>query len=198
MLPKWSILLVLLGFNTFQKILRLPFEVQFRKRQKNAVKVNQYDALEKVLLYGLSIGLLFFPILWALTNWFLFAERPNSWGWFVSGVVVILFSLVVFWKTHHDLAENWSPTLMVMEEHHLVTTGIYRNVRHPMYLAELLFCVGQILLVPNWFVGSSALFFFLILIGVRIPREERLMIAEFGEAYLTYRKRTGSIFPKTK
>ena len=190
--------MVLLGFNTFQKMLRLPFEMQFRKRQKNAVKVNQYDSLEKALLYGLSIGLLFLPMFWVFTDWFLFAERINTWGWFASGVVMIIISLIVFWKTHQDLAENWSPTLMVMEEHHLVTTGIYRKVRHPMYLAELLFCVGQILLVPNWFAGSSALFFFLILIVVRIPREESLMLAEFGEAYETYRNRTGSIFPKIK
>jgi len=198
MFPKWVYLTFVLGFNVVQKLLRLPYEMRFKKQLKDTVKVNQYDVLEKVLLYGLSIGLLFIPLAWTLTQWFMFSERTYSEVLFICGIIVMILSLGLFWKTHHDLADNWSPTLMVMEDHRLITTGIYKKIRHPMYTAELLFCVAQLLIIPNWLVGASSLFFFLILIIVRIPREEALMIAEFGDEYLQYQSVTGGIFPKIK
>jgi protein-S-isoprenylcysteine O-methyltransferase Ste14 len=34
---------------------------------------------------------------------------------------------------------NWSIALEVREKHQLVTQGIYRHIRHPMYLALLLY-----------------------------------------------------------
>ncbi|HUP57181.1 MAG TPA: isoprenylcysteine carboxylmethyltransferase family protein [Bdellovibrionota bacterium] len=50
-------------------------------------------------------------------------------------IPMLLAGLVVFWLAHRDLVENWSVTLELKEGHSLVTTGIYRRIRHPMYTA---------------------------------------------------------------
>jgi len=43
------------------------------------------------------------------------------------------------------------------KEHRLVTAGVYRHIRHPMYAAIFLWCLAQGLLLPNWLAGWSAL-----------------------------------------
>ena len=87
-------------------------------------------------------------------------------------------------------------TLELNADHRLVTNGLYRAVRHPMYSSFLVLGVGQALLVPNWIAGLSGLASVLLLIAVRLPREEAMMIEEFGDQYRDYRKRTGAVLPR--
>jgi protein-S-isoprenylcysteine O-methyltransferase Ste14 len=75
------------------------------------------------------------------------------------------------------------------EEHYLVTTGFYRFIRHPSYL-------GQFLLLMGWFLVFRCWIGFLLccaLIPPAIPqmrKEEAKLLAEFGEPYAAYQKRT--------
>ena len=74
--------------------------------------------------------------------------------------------------------------------------GVYRFVRHPMYAAHLLWAVAQVLLIPNWITGPAMLVFFVPMYLVRVPREERMMLEHFGDAYRRYRARTGAVLPR--
>jgi protein-S-isoprenylcysteine O-methyltransferase Ste14 len=53
----------------------------------------------------------------------------------------------------------------------------------------------------SWVLVSANLLFLVyyvlsvLLIVVRIPREERMMLEEFGEEYRIYMKRTGRLLP---
>ena len=105
-------------------------------------------------------------------------------------------SLYIFWRSHVNLRHNWSPSLQISQEQTLITDGIYTYIRHPMYAAELLFCLGQLLLLPNWIAGLSGLFSFLLLYCVRVPQEEKMMEEAFGNAYVQYKKRTEAIIPR--
>ena len=64
---------------------------------------------------------------------------------FAAGLVCLAAGLWFFHRSHADLGTNWSLTLEVREKHQLVTGGIYRRVRHPMYMALFLYSVGQAL-----------------------------------------------------
>jgi protein-S-isoprenylcysteine O-methyltransferase Ste14 len=111
------------------------------------------------------------------------------------GLLVAIAALVMFHLTHRALGRNWSISLDVREDHQLVTDGIYRRVRHPMYSAFWLWAIAQALLLPNWVAGLSGLIGFGILFFGRIAREERMMLEAFGDSYRTYMARTGRIFP---
>ena len=65
-----------------------------------------------------------------------------------------------------------------------------------MYAAILLFDVAQGLMLANWLAGWSALAAFLLLYVIRAPREERMMVDGFGDAYRDYMRRTGRLFPR--
>jgi len=137
----------------------------------------------------------FVPLIWVVSPAFSFAEYPLYAGLLVAGVVCLVAGLWLFYRSHADLGTNWSITLEVREGHRLVTHGIYRHVRHPMYLALLLYSLGQTLVIPNWVAGPSYLVTFGVLFVLRVGPEERLMREEFGKDYESYMARTRRLVP---
>ncbi len=77
----------------------------------------------------------------------------------------------------------------------LVTGGVYRYIRHPMYASMWLWGIAQALLLWNWIAGWASLVLFLPLYVLRVPREERMMHEYFGDAYRTYMNRTARVIP---
>jgi protein-S-isoprenylcysteine O-methyltransferase Ste14 len=84
----------------------------------------------------------------------------------------------------------------VREQHRLITNGVYRRIRHPMYAALLLYSVGQALVIPNWVAGPSYLVAFAILFVFRVQAEERMMLEQFGDDYAAYMARTDRLVPR--
>ncbi len=74
----------------------------------------------------------------------------------------------------------------------LVTEGLYRLVRHPLYLFGLLFIWLTPLMTVNMLVVYISL---TVYIFVGASFEERKLSREFGQAYLEYRSRTPMIIP---
>jgi protein-S-isoprenylcysteine O-methyltransferase Ste14 len=173
-------------------LVRFPYE---RRARKAKVTSSRRDALELTLL-GISLtGLGIIPIIYVFTGFPAFANRTFiPWVAWV-GVVPALGSLWLFWRTHKELGRNWSVSLEVRDKHQLVTNGVYRYVRHPMYSAFFLWAVAQLLLLPNWVAGISGLIGFGTLFSFRVGREEQLMLEAFGEQYREYMTRTARIIP---
>ncbi len=146
-------------------------------------------------LWGIAILM---PLAHLFTDWLSFANYrlPAFVGWL--GTAVFIAGLWLLWKSHADLGQNWSVSLEIKEGHSLVTSGSYRYIRHPMYSAHGLWCIGQALLVHNWLAGLASLAVFLPLYWLRVPREEGMMLAQFGEEYRAYIERTGQIIPRLR
>lgn len=171
----------------------------FEQRSKAAGEVvKRVDRGETILIMIMAIGGMLVPIVYLLTPFLSFADYrlPQFAPWL--GTVLIVLSLVLFWKSHADLAENWSRTLEMRKGHRLVTDGVYRLVRHPMYTAIWLFSIAQGLLLQNWLAGWSALVAFAIMYFVRVGNEERMMSAHFGKEYDDYLSKTGRLIPKIR
>jgi protein-S-isoprenylcysteine O-methyltransferase Ste14 len=113
------------------------------------------------------------------------------WVGFALGLVS-----VAFWTwTQVALGMQWSPQLRLHKGHHLITTGPYAHLRHPMYAAISGFGIGLALVSANWVFAALTL---LVLIGlaVRVPQEEQMMIDEFGDEYRTYMRQAGKFLPR--
>ena len=135
------------------------------------------------------------PLIWVASPALSFAEYPLRLGPLVAGVVCLVVGLWLFYRSHADLGTNWSITLQVREHHRLITHGVYRHVRHPMYVALLLYSVGQALVLPNWVAGPSYLITFGILFVFRVRAEEKMMLEEFGDEYAAYMAQTKRLVP---
>jgi protein-S-isoprenylcysteine O-methyltransferase Ste14 len=74
----------------------------------------------------------------------------------------------------------------------LITGGLYRLVRHPLYLGGLVFIWASPFMTRNLLVLFIAFSLYLV-VGAHV--EERKLIAEFGEEYARYRRRTPMFCP---
>ena len=158
------------------------------------VKRNARGALETGLLTVAWLGF-FLPLVWLVSPLLDFAEYTLHPVPYAVGVVTLAVGLYLFHRSHADLGTNWSLTLEVRENHRLVTAGIYRHVRHPMYLALLVYSVGQALVVPNWIAGPSYGVAMGFLFAFRLGPEERMMVEEFGKDYEAYMGQTKRLVP---
>jgi protein-S-isoprenylcysteine O-methyltransferase Ste14 len=137
----------------------------------------------------------FVPLIWAVTPVFDFADYPLHPIPFLAGALGLALGLWLFHRSHADLGTNWSITLELRERHQLVTSGVYRWVRHPMYLGLLIYSVGQALVLPNWLAGPSYGVAMALLFAFRVGPEERLMLEEFGKDYEAYQATTKRLVP---
>lgn len=137
----------------------------------------------------------FLPLIWIVAPVFAFAEYSLRPVPLLAGIVCLAVGLWLFARSHADLGTNWSLTLEVRENHQLVTQGVYRYARHPMYLALLVYSVGQALVLPNWIAGPSYGIAMALLFAFRLGPEERMMVEEFGKDYEAYRRQTKCLIP---
>lgn len=173
-------------------VIRLPFE---RKVKRERV-IDARDRLRELVLLSCStMGLGIVPLLWATSPIFNAANYPYSLLQFVLGTLTFIFSLWLFRRTHRDLGKNWSVTLEIKDTHKLITGGVYRHVRHPMYSAFFLWALAQLILIPNGIAGPAGLIGFGILYAFRIGREEKMMLDTFGDEYRAYSARTARLIP---
>ncbi len=96
------------------------------------------------------------------------------------------------------------------EERRIITTGIYANIRHPLYLSFFLIPIGMFLITLNY-VGILLLPPFLFFTNSdlevcgrkgkmtflikAIECEEMALIQRFGKEYEEYMKGTGRLLP---
>lgn len=151
---------------------------------------------EKFVMALTGVGVMLLPILYAATPLLdIFNYRPTRAAQ-VGGIGVMCVGLILFWLAHRDLGRNFSRTLEIHTGHQLVTGGLYRWCRHPIYAAIWLVALAQALILPNWLAGLGGLVGFGAMYFVRVPKEEAMMRRTFGPAYDDYALRTGRVFPK--
>jgi protein-S-isoprenylcysteine O-methyltransferase Ste14 len=171
----------------------------FDHRNKNNEKLlSRIDGRDRLLILVMLIGGILLPVLYLFTPWLAFADYRLPTFVLSIGAVVMVGALLLFWRSHSDLGENWSISLEIRKGHQLVTHGVYRWIRHPMYAAIWLFSLAQGLLLQNWLAGWSAFVAFAIMYFFRITKEERMMTEFFGPQYSDYQQRTGRLFPRLK
>lgn len=118
-----------------------------------------------------------------------------TWGFLFMGV-----GYVLFFSAHKTLGENWSSLIdkEVTRDKKLIQKGIYKYVRHPMYLTSFITLLGFGFLTANWLIFLVPFFILLIFYFYKVPREEKFLVKHFGKEYEKYRKMTGGFFPKFK
>ena len=190
MSPWFAKTIILLG-SIVMIIIRAPYG--HRSRKIKVVK-SRKGSLETLLLMLVWLGF-FLALVWVAKPVLSFADYPLRPVPLIAGSLCLALGLWLFHRSHADLGTNWSITLEVREKHQLVTQGVYRRVRHPMYLSFLLYSAGQALALPNWVAGPSYLVAFGLLFAFRVGAEERMMLEEFGQDYEAYMARTKRLVP---
>ena len=166
-----------------------------RKTDQNVIVDAHKIAREKRLRLFMLFGVLILPLTYILTPWLAIANYTLPIWVNLLGILMLVSSLWLLWRSHHDLGKNWSPTLQIREEQTLITNGIYQKVRHPMYTSLWLWVIAQALVLTNWIAGLSGMVTFGALYFTRVGEEEKMMLEQFGEEYKAYMRRTKRLLP---
>jgi protein-S-isoprenylcysteine O-methyltransferase Ste14 len=165
------------------------------------------DKLDRIENEG---GLLFFVIrlagfsLWIIC--FLFPFFPQLFSRFafsptlltqIPGLLMAIISLPLGLWVFKSIGKNITDTVTTRTNHELVTTGIYKHIRHPLYTAGFLLFAGLGLLASNWLMLILTLIVVAALV-IRTGKEEKKLMERFGNIYVIYSKNTGRFFPLLK
>lgn len=121
-----------------------------------------------------------------------FGWQGGYLSWILGGA---LFAAATFLRTkgHLDLREGFSMAIEEVEETRLVQTGLYRHIRHPLYLGNLCLFVACPL-----FLAARISWAFALLGGIgilaRIRIEERFL-RQHLEGYAAYMEKTWALIP---
>jgi len=159
---------------------------------------HNFNKRERLYLIFISIGSQLLPLIYILSSWFSwFDYNLPKWTAFPA-LLLYFFSYWLFFKAYTDLGKSWSPGWDIITDHVLVTSGIFKWVRHPMYASFTSVAVAQILMLQNWMVGPAFLILAVPFYTYRIQREERQLLIHFGDTYLQYKKQTNALVPEIK
>lgn len=125
---------------------------------------------------------------------YMFADRQTTLPLVIAGGVLFIAATGLRAKAHLDLQAGFSMFLEKDPDQELVTTGLYRTVRHPLYLANIVLFVACPL-----FLGAVYAWAFTLLgiagVLVRIEIEERFLSEKMAD-YREYRQRTWKLIPR--
>lgn len=113
----------------------------------------------------------------------------------VAGLIMfVIFSWLQVWA-YKSLGDSYAQDVVIMKEHKLITTGIYKFIRHPQYLFQLLSDLGAGIALLSYLVVPLVIFIEIPLFIMRAALEDKLLKKHFSNEYPAYKKRSGFMIP---
>lgn len=140
---------------------------------------------EKTQQGVIALSGLIFPI------GFVLSALDFRFGWSSVPIWLTLLSAALFLVGYGTYAEVMrenaylSRTVEVQEGQHVICTGLYGVVRHPMYLATLLMFLPMPLILGSWW-GLIPFSLYVVVIVIRILNEEKVL-TEGLDGYAEYK-----------
>ncbi|NIO00729.1 MAG: DUF1295 domain-containing protein [Candidatus Latescibacteria bacterium] len=139
------------------------------------------------------ILLVLFLVVWAGDSFFLRISTflSDYVSLYIRLIILglVLIAAVYFSKSGHVVTSH------VHRAAGVVSTGAFRYVRHPLYLASLLFYLGLSISTAS-LLSLALLVMIFIFYNYIASYEEKLLHKKFGEEYRSYKIRTGKWVPK--
>jgi len=110
-------------------------------------------------------------------------------AWLSAGIAVVGIVIAILGVTEFRGAGTTVDPRVPEQSDSLVTSGVYRHSRNPMYAGMLLVLAGWGLFLGNFLSLLFVPAFFLYMNRFQIIPEERFMRASFGQSYSEYSSR---------
>jgi len=135
------------------------------------------------LLVFLQFGIAFAMILFSHH----FFKNTYALPLFVMGACIGL------WALNHNKLGNFNIQPKHKEGSTLITTGIYKLIRHPMYTSVTIMMLSFFVGTPTWIEGVL-LISLIIVLTLKAKREESILLLKHSE-YSQYQRRTKLFIP---
>lgn len=113
------------------------------------------------------------------------------------GIAILVVGFIIsksFGKFGTDV-NNYRFHLLYPDRGELITTGIYKYIRNPMYLCRGLISIGLGVIANNFLAILVGFIHFIAISSLIIPENHELT-KRFGQSFYNYKKKTNSFIPK--
>ncbi len=169
---------------------------------KTGIKISLTKAVEKPKTYLQKLppnvsAFVLILVIAGIFNIGTLSEEIKSEYFYIRIIGLILFVLFSWLQVYSfkSLKENYAQEIVILMKHNLVTTGIYKFIRHPQYLSQILSDLGAAVAVMSFIAVPIVLILELPLFILRAKIEETLLEKHFKNEYSTYKKRSGFFIP---
>ena len=111
---------------------------------------------------------------------------------FIIGIPVLILGIII--GILAEIQIKFDSFSGAAEGKTLITKGIYGKIRHPIYLSEILWPIGLVLIMGR-FLSIFVVIVCAICLLAYIPIEEQNLIRVHGDKYKEYKKQVPMIFP---
>jgi len=169
----------------------LPFIV-IKEEKEKIIELKLYS-LVAFILYVL-VGMTFIVILASIDYYYKFSLFNYNLGYYI-GFSLFIIGLLLQGVAEATLGRYYLPYIGTAEDQKIIKKGIYKYIRHPGYLGELLifFGLGFVTYSLLGILGAIILSL-MVFVGEVIP-EEKYMVEKFGNEYEEYMKETFRFIP---
>jgi len=172
---------------------KLVWEVLKRRHQARKLVKRPSGSMVKRIVKS---GKLFFMLFLMAQALFLNVLPVADQSGYLQAAGIVLFSLGLTMSVtgRLQLGRNWSDLedAQVLERHHLVTHGIYRYVRHPIYSGDLMLLVGLELALNSWLVFLTMI---PLVVVVRNVQREEAQLTDAFSGYENYARQSKRFIP---
>jgi protein-S-isoprenylcysteine O-methyltransferase Ste14 len=131
-------------------------------------------------------------ILLVTTGYRMIFHMASLGWWDASGVVLFILGVVMRIWALHELSELYDTGVVIKREHHVVRSGPYHVLRHPLHMGTNFEIAGMALLAP-WWLGGPLLAACLAYTLYRNRLEDKVLKEQFGPAYDRYYNETWDV-----
>jgi protein-S-isoprenylcysteine O-methyltransferase Ste14 len=169
----------------------LPFIIIKEEREK-IIELKLYS-LVGFILYVL-VGMTFIVILASIDYYYNFSLFNYNLG-YIIGFSLFIIGLILQGVAEATLGKYYLPSIGTVEGQKIIKNGIYKYIRHPGYLGEIIIFFG-LGFVTYSLLGILGAFIvaLMVYVGEVIP-EEKYMLEKFGKEYEEYMKETFRFIP---
>lgn len=177
----WGLFLLVWGLGWIYNLVKAP-----------PAEKKSFSALTPPIM--LVVFLIFLVVRWLDIS--LLAPLLSLPGWLtLAGAGLLALSTGLTLWARFVLGAMWSSQPMAKVGHQLRTDGPYQVSRHPIYTGLMGMALSSLLaggFAPFWFLIVAAV---IVILVFKIPSEEKLMLATFGEQYVQYQQRVPQLIP---
>ncbi len=159
-----------------------------------------HQTREPLSWIGLFLQLISYPLSWL--GWrspvftsFVYGQNGVNILLQLVAIAIGVYSAWMAVRAIRELGSQWSLQARVLDDHKLITSGVYGTVRHPIYTAMLGMLIATGLVISHWLALAAAVIIFLIGTKIRVHLEEKLLAAAFGDEFETWRANVPGLIP---
>lgn len=148
-------------------------------------------------MYGFPLTIYFLARYFGLDlQW---GDGGNLWaqlfGTEMAHIVAMVIGYTIVFAGATLVADGWRRIHRARKEDRLMTDGVYASVRHPQYTGLFLIVFGEGIVHWPTIVSVAAFPIIVLAYTVLARKEERQMLAKFGDEYRAYRERVPMFIP---